>query len=120
MKFEKFFLGILVLVFAISSAIASAFYPAQAHVRGKIDIITNTWACVPIDNPPNCDNTQGLFECVVRIRINGIYKNVLAYKGPGSVSPETECIFPLRQDMHQPVLSIPVTPILEIWYADLR
>lgn len=104
MKIEKKLLGFLILVFAVGSAIASAFAPAQPHVRGKI-AQPNTWACVPI-NTQNCDDMVGAFECVVNIPVSGINTNVLAYKGPGFISPKTQCIIPLRNNTFNPILGL--------------
>lgn len=118
MKVKKIFVGGLVLVFAIGSAIASGFAPAQPHVKGKTSINPDVWQCVLIDTE-FCD-TQGTFECRINIPVNGIRTYVLAYKGPGLVSPEIECTIPLRQDAHAPVASTPIVTILEVWYTDLR
>lgn len=118
MKTKKFLLGGLVLLFAIGSAIASAFQPTQPHVRGRINITPAVWACVPI-NTQLC-NTQGIFECVVRIPVNGVLTNVLAYGGTGFISPETSCIIPLRRNTPQPVPGTPAITILEVRPWDLR
>ncbi|MGS2763117.1 hypothetical protein [Sinomicrobium sp. M5D2P9] len=119
MKTKKFLVRGLILVFAIGSAVASAFAPELPHVRGKIGINPDVWACVPIDNAYYCSD-QGRFECMVMIPVNGMNINVLAYKGPAFISPETACVIPLRQYTHGAVASTPMVTILEIWYPDLR
>lgn len=118
MKTKKFLLGGLILIFAVGSAIASAIQPAQPHVRGKINITPTVWACIPI-NTQLC-NTQGSFECVVNIPVNGINTNVLAYNGAGAISPETSCIIPLRRNTPQPVPGTPVVTIFQVRPWDLR
>lgn len=120
MKTKKFLAGGFILVFAIGSAVASAFQPQIPHVRGKVSITPEVWNCVPISNTPNCDDLQGAFECVVRIPVFGVNTNVLAYKGPGACSPETYCIVPLKRSSSGAVAGTPIKTIYEVRPWDLR
>lgn len=113
MKIEKILLVGLVLVFAIGSAIASAFQMERVHVIGKT---AGTWRCVPTD--VFCDE-QGTFQCVVRIPVSGVNTNVHGYKGLGAVSPETLCTSRLRRPTSVVVNAMPDVPILEVHPWDI-
>ncbi|RNL87798.1 hypothetical protein ED312_09805 [Sinomicrobium pectinilyticum] len=119
MKTKKILLGCLVLVFAIGSAIASAFAYEMPHIIGKTEIYPEKWACVPIHNVSHCDDNQGMFECVVRIPINGILTNVLAYQGPGYLSSETQCTISLRQNYVSAQNAILLVPVYEVLNRDI-
>ncbi|RNL87794.1 hypothetical protein ED312_09785 [Sinomicrobium pectinilyticum] len=118
MKSKKFLLGGLILVFAIGSAVASAFIHEQVHVRGKVNLQDENWKCVPTN--VYCHD-QGTFECTVRIPVSGILTNVIGYQGPGYIAPETLCANQLRRDNPAtPVDAVPQTTILQVRPSDLR
>ncbi|MGS2763120.1 DUF6520 family protein [Sinomicrobium sp. M5D2P9] len=117
MKIKKFLLGGFVLVFAIGSAIASAFVPEIAHVRGKTSVNPDVWSCVPTN--VSCD-TEGQFPCVVRIPVSGVNTNVLGYQGPGFVSPESSCSPSLKLPTQTVLTAIPQVTILEVRPTDRR
>ncbi|RNL87799.1 hypothetical protein ED312_09810 [Sinomicrobium pectinilyticum] len=117
MKTKKILLGGLIMVFAIGSAVASAFTHELVHVRGKVHLGENGWRCVPTN--VYCHDT-GTYECVVRIPVSGVLTNVIGYQGPGYIAPENICLFQLRRDSPEKVDAVPATAILEVRPTDLR